>query len=511
MPMLDLTLTLIDDVVASERPATEGGHTTLDYLPGAMLLGASAARLYKDLPRSDSFILFHSGKVRFGDAVPLSDALPGWPMPLCWHENKLRPAQDGHRLVAERLRNLQFGGFAENVQPKQLRDGYVRTDGCRVTVEKALRMKTAIDPDTGRVDEAKLFGYEAILAGQRFTARVEADDDVPAMLWEALVSALTCSDALLMGRSRSAEYGRVRAEWDPHVSALPPLEQPTPLGTLTLWCLSDLALLDERAQPSLKPTPARLGLRRGTLDWTRSFLRFRRFAAWNAYRHSYDLERQVIRRGSVITIEGIDPPLTDAERQHLQAGIGIYREIGLGRVAVAPALLSAAVPVFDTLPHTETTVRESVERPDHPLIDWLQGSQQLGAERRMAEKQARVLALQLERRYQLARAFSGLAVNLPVGPSPAQWGTVYEQARVATDLAKLRGSLFDGGNAVCKPKGEGWQDQFRDESVILTFADWFQAASVELNSLHAFRAFGREAQRAAKQVGGRDQRLEGTR
>lgn len=508
MPRLDLTLTLLDDVVASERPATEGGHASLDYLPGAMLLGAAAARLYAGLSRHDAYTLFHSGKVRFGDATPLLDGMPCWPMPLCWHEKKTEPATIDGWLKKDKVRNLQYGPYADGVQPKQLRDGYVRVDGRPFRPNRALRMKTAIDPQTGRVDEAQLYGYEALLAGQRFGAGIEADDDLPPALWDQLVEALTATGTLLLGRSRSAEYGRVRADaaTAPHMP--PSSAQPAQPGMLTLWCLSDLALLDERGQPTLQPSPERLGLARGTLDWERSFLRFRRFASWNAYRRGYDIERQVIRRGSVISLTGIEPALNEAERERLLAGVGLYRELGLGRVCLDPRLLSAATPDFEAQITTASAGPEPAPRPNHPLITWLETGRQRGTERSAAERQAKRLTPELANRYRLARAFAGVADDLPIGPSPAQWGTVYEHARVADDLAALKQALTTGENAVCKPTGEGWQDQFRDASGIRCFADWFRGALDELDSLHAVRAFAREAQRTAKQAGGRDYRQE---
>mgnify|MGYP000876576044 FL=1 len=312
---LTLKLTLLDDVVASERPATEGGHASLDYLPGAMVLGAAAARLYSALDRREAHVLFHSGRVRFGDGLPSTDGAPGWPMPLCWHARKGESSLDGDRLDAAKVLNLQFGRFADGAQPKQLRDGHIRADGHRLTVHRSFRMKTAIDPDTGRVAESQLFGYEAIRAGQCFIARIEADPDVSPPLWKRLVGVLTGHGELSLGRSRSAEFGRVRVERldGPVAPALAPASRAAG-HEVTLWCLADLALLDPWRQPTLEPSPARLGLDRGRVDWARSFLRFRRYAPWNAYRGAYDLERHVIRRGSVIALTAIDPPLTDAER-----------------------------------------------------------------------------------------------------------------------------------------------------------------------------------------------------
>ncbi len=503
---LDLTLTLIDDLVASERPATEGGHVSLDYLPGAMLLGAAAARLYQDLPRADAHLLFHSGRVRFGDGVPLAEGLACWPMPLCWHEAKGLPAvKDDARLNPELVMNLQHRKPPVGRQPKQLRTGHVRADGLVFKVGQSLRMKTAIDADTGRVDESQLFGYESISAGQTFAARIDADPAVPERLWSALVAALTGTGELLLGRSRSAEYGRVKIISSAPLDAYRPTESAAAGATLSLWCLSDLALVDENGQPTLEPSASRLGLACGTIDWDRSFLRFRRFAPWNAHRRAFDLERQVISRGSVIVLKDLAAPLDATQRARLNAGIGCHRESGMGLVSIDAELLAGEQPVFAD-PIAAITP-PGVPRPDHPLIAWLETQYGAGTERRRSEQDARKLATELKTCYRNARAFAGIANNLPVGPSPAQWGRVYEEARNSGDLVALIAHLFDGDNAICKERGEGWQDRFRNQDTVLSFRDWFRAKcssdSSPSVSEQTLRAFGREAQRIAQGQHGR--------
>ena len=171
MRELILKLTLLEDVIVNERPATEGAHASLDYLPGVLLLGAAAARLYAGLSRPEAWTLFHSGQVQFGDALPLVDEHPGWPMPLCWHEKKSEKAITNGRIDPAKVSKGRFTDD-ENAQPKQLRAGYVRADGRHLSGHKSFRMKTALDPASGRIAEAQLFGYESIDAGQTFVARV---------------------------------------------------------------------------------------------------------------------------------------------------------------------------------------------------------------------------------------------------------------------------------------------------------------------------------------------------
>ncbi|MBK1646710.1 hypothetical protein CKO25_19115 [Thiocapsa imhoffii] len=506
MRELVLKLRLLEDVIVNEGPANEGGHAGLDYLPGFLLLGAAAARLYAELSRPEAWRLFHSGQVRFGDALPLANDQPTWPIPLCWHERKGTPAVREQTIDATRVRNLQFGPFEDNAQPKQLRAGYVRADGHHLSVEKSFRMKTAIDPKTGRVAEAQLFGYESIRAGQCFVARVRAANDLDDALWNRLVQVLTDQEELLLGRSRSAEYGRVaveRLDQTPSELELAPKERVKGL-TVTLWCLSDVALVDHWGQPTLTPTLEALGLERGEIAWEQTFLRFRRYALWNRYRNGYDVERQVIQHGSVIGLR-LPSPLTDDEYARLTAGVGLYREAGLGWVSVDPELLTTLEPIFNSrlvVPDTQPP-----DRPDHPLIAWLEEAAQGGNERRRSETQVQMLRKELERRYDLARRYAGVPEHLPIGPSPAQWGTLYEAARRddSQDLGGLKTRLFDGNNALCKPSGENWQDQFRDAQGVRSFFEWFRSEAETMLSIQIMRLFLREAQRVSSRNHGRSE------
>jgi hypothetical protein len=495
---LDLTLTLLDDVVLSQRPATEGGHESLDFIPGAALLGAVAARLYRQCSPDDAYLLFHSGALRFGDGVPLAGGYACWPMPLCWHHAKgMDAVGEDERLVEDLIASPKaLQDKDPNVQPKQLREGFVRADGLLLRQSKSLRMKTAIDPETGRIKESQLFGYESIAAGQCFGTSVAADSRVPDSLWAQVAALFQEPMELHIGRSRSAEYGRVLAERG--TAARPPA-----LGgasnRLTLWCLSDLLLLDDSGQPTLDPRPSHFGLTRGRLDPDGTFLRFRRYAPWNAHRQAYDVQRQVIRRGSVIAFTGIDPPLTDAERRAIESGVGLHREQGLGRVCIDPKLLATPHPRFDPPIKGAEAPPADPEPPDDPLIRWLERQQSSSASRREAEVQAKQLKKALREAYRLARTFAGVPPHVPVGPSPAQWGSVYEAARRAASREQLFATLFDGENAICRENGENWRDKLRGKCGACSFRDWFEdSAATGLRSIEAFRVFGREAQRIAQ-------------
>jgi len=332
MKGFELLLTLREDCVFSERSATEGGHRGLDYVPGAALLGIYAARLYPDksLSLQDKFLLFHSGRVRFGNGLPLSTGGErGWPMPFCWHRDKGADWQtDAGRLWVDNVYHQPARDSAEqDTQSEQLRAGFVTETGCVLSPGRALRLKTAINPDTGRAREAALFGYDALSEGQRFVARVDIDDDVDDNLVAALRDALPRTTPL--GRSRSAEYGLVDVETrDLPADAARRTLHAAPWGDqaqvdgaerIALWLLSDLAASDPHGQPTLCPAPQWLGLPDGRLDFSHSFLRARRYSPWNAHRGGPDLERQVLCQGSLLVFD-LSTPLAPAHRERLAAG-----------------------------------------------------------------------------------------------------------------------------------------------------------------------------------------------
>ena len=59
---------LLTDIVVNASLSTEGNIQSLNYIPGSKFLGIVAQKLYISLSADDSFELFHSSKISFGDA-----------------------------------------------------------------------------------------------------------------------------------------------------------------------------------------------------------------------------------------------------------------------------------------------------------------------------------------------------------------------------------------------------------------------------------------------------------
>lgn len=441
-----LRLTLLDDCVFSERNATEGGHRGLSRIPGQTLLGAAAAKLYGTLAaRGDAaYIAFHSGRVRFLDGLPSDGKAIAYPVPFALH----RPKSGGNQALAHNFSRSK-GELPDGAQPKQMRDGYVFADGRHLEPGRGLRMKTAIDPKTGHAAEGQLFGYESLSRGQTFIAWVEADPPAKGLMDE-IVAAL--QGEALLGRSRSAEYGRVRIETLTGVAE--PDHGAVTGNTLTLWLLSDLALAGPDGRPTLEPSAAALGLREGRILWDKTFLRSRRYSPWNAHRHGYDRERLLLTAGGVITLELPRAP-TPEELNQLKAGVGLYREAGLGRLWVEPPLLAKETVTLtkfkaDALPPAEVT--------DDPLLGWL--GEQATDWRTPLDVRAKELAEKVEQVLEAARRRHGIRRGEDFGPSRSQWGRVLEAGRTKSGMPLFE-ELFLRDSAVIKDDGDGWGEIVR--------------------------------------------------
>lgn len=406
MKSLFLELELLSDVAIPASSATVGGSETLRHIPGACLLGAVASTCYaREASAGRAFDLFHAGKVRFGNALPLfADGSPAYPVPMSLHERK--GAGEGPALV-----NLARGQRPQG-QYTQVREGFVDDRLRRLHLSTTESMRTAIG-DEGRAREGFLFSLEALAQGQRFHARVDADDDT---LLDVVRSSLV-GKTIRVGRSRSAELGQVKVVEvvDPHpVRVAGPAPSAKHEALVIIWALSDLCLRDPvTGQPTFTPRPDQLGLpANSTLDLVHSFLRTRRYSPFNGYRKKPDLERQVIEAGSVIAfrVEGDVGAVVTSARAHVARGIGEHRAEGLGQVAVEPQLLSVDGATWAE-PGAKAVVA-AAPLPGGPLGVWI------GAR---IDEQRRV-----DGAYELAQGWLGdEAVKGSLGRvTRAQWGTL---------------------------------------------------------------------------------------
>lgn len=359
MDSLWLDIELLDDAAITESSATVGGHDTLGYLPGAVLLGAAARRCYPSGDDARAYRMFHAGGVRFGAALPLGPAgAVTVPMPLSLHH----PKGDRAHVV-----NLARAAREAGVQYKQERTGFLAEDGHRVEPAQRSSMRTSIGAN-GRARDGFLYTITAIAAGTRFRARIDADEAQDlASVRDALLGG-----EIRVGRSRGAEFGRARvtaAETKPTATW-----QAGPAGRAVFLCLADLALRDrDTGHPTLVPEPADFGLPGWSWAPRLSFLRFRTYSPFNGFRRRPDLERQVIAAGSVLVfVKDGETADAAAVRAAIERGVGEHRGEGLGQVAFEPAMLRAERPVLLAKDRDATSVDAPAQAPGE-LGAWVAG------------------------------------------------------------------------------------------------------------------------------------------
>ena len=453
--VMHFSLRLVTNTVVSQNSASSGDHRCLDFIPGAALLGVAAGKLYSQLAPEKSDLLFQSGRVRFTDALPAFEGRSGWPMPLCWHHIKGQSFTGtdglGNRLDPSAIFDPSRFALKDGLQPKQLRSGYITTTGDLVDVQKDFELKTAINSETGGAEKSQLFGYQSLRAGQCFRFSVIADGNIDTELLSQLTEAL--SGPARIGRSRSAQFGEVVIEAISQVQP-PQAQNDAKDNLLRLWLTSDLALMDERGNPLLTPTPSALGLSAES-EWLAdaSFLRTRSYAPFNTKRRCYDLERQVISRGSVLVFR-LPEPISQAQKDALQC-LGQYQEAGLGQVVVNPVLLSSVNPAFEVVKNVKKDKPQQVAtiKPDSTLVRFLGRRTQTADHSVEVEKYARKFISEIQGALVSAAAWAGLPDgSLPHEiPNRSQWGKVRELAvTYEGDPTTLQRQLFDSDHAVLR-------------------------------------------------------------
>ena len=436
-----LIMTLDSEAVFSARAATLGSHHGLPYIPGAALLGYAAARLYSKITSKEAYNAFHSGSVRFSNGFPLlSSGEIAFPAPACLRKQKDAsiPAGPDGSIDGGKLRILPGGEFilddGRKAQSEAYRPGYLTLSSREHQTSMGSRMMTAIENDKNRAASEQLFSFQYVAEAAKFAASIEVDvdDDVDPKISETIFKIFD-SGRLNLGRSGGTGFGgEIGVEILPDSAGRVWPDNLGVTGTkLTLWLLSDLAVNDPRTGlPSLAPRPEWLGLPEGTLIPDASFMTFRRYAPYNRYLDTADQERCVIEQGSVLRFELKEPDRFNPGV--LDRGLGLYCEVGLGRVCANPTFLNGTVPKFIDTPcrlsvpaKLETHVAKSMAYAENEYAS----SIQIWAEARVSEKKYNLEddAFLLNSLEELRKWYVEYRTNQAddgAGPTSAQWNHV---------------------------------------------------------------------------------------
>jgi len=368
---VNLVLTQRRSAIFSRTAASEGAHKTMFAPTGAALLGWAAAKGPYDC-FDNKLAVFHSGAVRFGDSVPLADdgTVP-FPFPKILFAPKasMEEATQGDRVDVElaRIGRPQEEDDPNDTKPtvqfEAIKKPFLLADGRIFSPRCGQRLRTATEH--GRARKSQLFGYQHLesIDRPRFLASIECDAEVSDQDWARVIGAFD-DQTLWLGRAKGVSYG---GEFDCQIFDAPKVSSAIPKGTtgkIRILAISDIALNDAFGAPTCHPEAEMFGLptnsRFGAVD---SAVGVRRYAPWNSYLRSRDVERQVIEAGSVMSFTITDPLRGDLTSE---AAVGLWQQAGLGRIWIDPPFLRGDDhPVFAPMTGTKIVFpkRESLVVP----------------------------------------------------------------------------------------------------------------------------------------------------
>ncbi len=319
MKELIYRVNFLSDIVFPASSNTEGNIEKLDFIPGSNFLGM-VAKNYGDF--ENSFAIFHSGKVRFGDATVLKDEKETYKMPLSYFHEKL-----DKKLL---YNHHKIDDFSQFNQLKQLRSGYITDDLEVVNIEYNYAQKSAYDKEKRRSKDSSMFGYSAIKSGTIWQFSIKVDAEVSAHDLELLKSSIVGKKRL--GKSKSAEYGLVKIEF---IKELDKFENIQNSNEIVLYAKSRLALIDECGNPTYDLKYFCSDLKDTNIDYSKTQIKTSTFTPYNTKRQTKDYERVCINKGSVIVLNN----LKDEQIEEIKNGVGAYLSEGFGEVLINPEFL----------------------------------------------------------------------------------------------------------------------------------------------------------------------------
>jgi len=319
----------LSDIVLPATSNTEGNIQQLDFVAGSNFLGM-VAQNYKEF--KDSFEVFHSGMVRFGDATLLVDNSRTYKIPLSYfYEKGKEETLYNHHLIED---------FTKFNQLKQKRNGYITKDLKIVYLEYNYSQKSAYDKENRTSLEGSMFGYSAMKKGLKWQFNIKIDESISTKDIELIKSSIVGKKRL--GKSKSAQYGLVKIKYigsEVQDGAKEPLQNET-----ILYFKSRVALIDKNGNPSYDLKYLCDDLKDENIDYPRCQLKTSTFTPYNGAMQTKTYERVVINSGSIIIVNN----LSDKQLNEIKRGVGVYLAEGFGEVLINPDFLNEYSPTLSS-------------------------------------------------------------------------------------------------------------------------------------------------------------------
>lgn len=328
MRTINFKVTFLSDIVLNASSNTEGNIETLDYITGASFLGMVAKNYDEFAKTFDTFDIFHSSKIRFGEATPLFKNKPTYKAPFCFFAPKL----DSDKKEVRNNHFIDYDNQAElDKQYKQVRNGYITSTLDYLHLEYNYSQKAAYDKDNRKSKDSSMFGYKAIKKGTTWKFSIKFADIDEKEQNQVIENIL---GEKYLGKSKTAQYGKVLIEELKDYKE-ENLENFNLSKTTYVYINSTLALFDENGMPTFEPTSKNLGLKDASIDWEKTQIRTKKITPYNFKRQTNDYTRLVIEKGSVIALKNV----SNEDINILKNGIGGYLNEGYGEVLINPSFL----------------------------------------------------------------------------------------------------------------------------------------------------------------------------
>ena len=330
---LTFLIHLLQPAICRRLEGEPNSAFTLDHIPGSVVRGMfvhawQAANNRAD-PLAGARELFFSDQVRFLNAS-LADSAGHRTLPCPLHFAVHKDDDSSQPKVLDRFEQAD----QQADEPLRIRHGWflsLAIDGELSQPLYRVAVHHARDAEMGRATEkvGALFRHVALAAEQDFLAAIECQT---ANQHSALQALLENGAEMRLGKSRSAEYGKVglRAVADEHWDT-PPAPQ-APQTQLVLTLLSPALLRDARGQPAVGPDAAALFPGLGArID--RCFVAVETVGGYNRKWNLMLPQQTAVAAGSSFRLVAASPfPAADlAELQRV--GIGERRNEGFGQIA----------------------------------------------------------------------------------------------------------------------------------------------------------------------------------
>lgn len=187
---------------------------TRDYIPGSVILGLFAGEFIREKSldnraheNHDFYQWFLRGDVRFTNAFIVSQDERGqfqkyFPVPLSIQHEKSN----------EKALSDLFFPDEDTVKQPVYKAGFSRTEGdglYRQPVKKSLNFHHQRNPETGTVKKGLIFNYESMDAHQTFEGNILGSCEG----LQAILALFPNAQTAYIGRSRNAQYGKIRFEF----------------------------------------------------------------------------------------------------------------------------------------------------------------------------------------------------------------------------------------------------------------------------------------------------------